>query len=121
MDNEKLKKISKLIDNNKINEAQIELSKLDQEYYKNPDHYGYETHDLIHIKGKYKNGKPIGEWIHYGYDSITLWFQEKTNNFCCQHYFLPLENPRSLLSFLTFFLLNFSKKCFIFLFFTKLT
>ena len=38
MDNEKLKKISKLIDNNKINEAQIELSKLDQEYYKNSEY-----------------------------------------------------------------------------------
>ena len=38
MNKEKLKEVSKLIDNNKINEAQIELSKLGQEYYKNSEY-----------------------------------------------------------------------------------
>ena len=38
MNKDKLKEISKLIDNNKINEAQIELSKLGQEYYKNSEY-----------------------------------------------------------------------------------
>ena len=38
MSKDKLKEVSKLIDNNKINEAQIELSKLGQEYYKNSEY-----------------------------------------------------------------------------------
>ena len=38
MNKDKLKEVSKLIDNNKINEAQIELSKLGQEYYKNSEY-----------------------------------------------------------------------------------
>ena len=38
MNEDKLKEVSKLIDNNKINEAQIELSKLGQEYYKNSEY-----------------------------------------------------------------------------------
>ena len=38
MDKEKLKKVSKLIDNNKIDDAQIELSRLGQEYYKNSEY-----------------------------------------------------------------------------------
>ena len=33
-----LKKIDQLIEKNKINEAQIELSKLGQEYFKNPEY-----------------------------------------------------------------------------------
>ena len=38
MDEEKLKKISKLIDTNMINDAQFELSKLGHEYYKNSEY-----------------------------------------------------------------------------------
>ena len=33
-----LKKVDQLIEKNKINEAQIELSKLGQEYFKNPEY-----------------------------------------------------------------------------------
>jgi len=40
----KLKKISELIESKKINQAQLELSKIGSEYYKNPDY--------LYLRGK---------------------------------------------------------------------
>ncbi len=52
MDKNKLNKIDKLINNNKINEAQIELSKLGQEYLKNSE-YLYLRSKIFYINKLY--------------------------------------------------------------------